>query len=497
MSFNLAPARVTTMQLFYIFQFLAFLVTSSMAQAQAFEWSFSDPAVTTDIEACKKLSVNVTCLVGSKCTGPYYMLALVDGGIPRTSLLGQTTTELSWFVDEPIGSSMLLTIVDAEGKPGQISSELYTVIAGASKSCITTTPTTSFTFTANVTKELSTCDPWGLSITGGAPPYTVTLASIEASSVTNSTLDATDNLYIYINRASPGAGLLAAVSDSKGQWAAGTIFVQTKGGSDYKCDGAVSSSGQSSDQSSSIPSASITMATTTFSIISSSTADSGVFVTGKRHNNGLIIVVCLVAVMIMTAATCFWLQGKRRKAAKKYNTQVQPFKIEIAGPPSESWGSSMRSPMRSWYNFGSPTTEAPPARSISSWVAGHSSQPSESVYSMPMNDLSEGSNTGTGTGKMFRSRTGTSATRSEKQPARNRTDTLSSNQASSSYRSPFTDEDIEEEETPEGSSSARSTYVIQHRDASFSSHVPMLLREIPPPYSESSSNPAESSAPSL
>jgi len=83
------------------------------------------------------------------------------------------------------------------------------VKAGKSTSC-TAQPSglPNFKFTANVTSEISTCDPLGLTISGGTSPYIVSLVPSNAPAVTNVTLPLADDSYTYINRASPGGELV-------------------------------------------------------------------------------------------------------------------------------------------------------------------------------------------------------------------------------------------------------------------------------------------------
>ena len=54
------------------------------------------------------------------------------------------------------------------------------------------------------------CAPWGITISGGAPPYNITLAALGQPVVTNSTIPKTvvQNHLTYINRAIPGAQLV-------------------------------------------------------------------------------------------------------------------------------------------------------------------------------------------------------------------------------------------------------------------------------------------------
>lgn len=79
--------------------------------------------------------------------------------------------------------------------------------AGADRSCIHS-QSTSLVITANVTKDLSTCAPWGLTITGGVQPYNIVLAAVDASVVTNITVPQGFDILTYINRANPNSQIL-------------------------------------------------------------------------------------------------------------------------------------------------------------------------------------------------------------------------------------------------------------------------------------------------
>jgi hypothetical protein len=64
------------------------------------------------------------------------------------------------------------------------------------------------TIKPNVTMDLKTCDPWGLTITGGTPPYNVTILSVGATFVTNVTVPKGFDALTYINRANPNGAIL-------------------------------------------------------------------------------------------------------------------------------------------------------------------------------------------------------------------------------------------------------------------------------------------------
>jgi hypothetical protein len=75
--------------------------------------------------------------------------------------------------------------------------------------CVTTpTLTPAFTITSNVTGDLETCQPWGLTVQGGVPPYTVTLGALDSPYVTNVSIPVGDNNFTYINRAAPNGQLI-------------------------------------------------------------------------------------------------------------------------------------------------------------------------------------------------------------------------------------------------------------------------------------------------
>ncbi|KAJ7826535.1 hypothetical protein B0H13DRAFT_1657479, partial [Mycena leptocephala] len=118
---------------------------------------------------------------------PFYMIAFAVGGAPITTLIGMNESDLSWTVSHPI-------VVDSHGNTGGIAPPLYT--------------TTDFYMTANVTDVLATCAPWGLTVHGGMPPYTLTLAALDSPSVTNVTLGPNGSMFTYINRANPGSQMI-------------------------------------------------------------------------------------------------------------------------------------------------------------------------------------------------------------------------------------------------------------------------------------------------
>jgi hypothetical protein len=56
--------------------------------------------------------------------------------------------------------------------------------------------------------DLSTCQPWGLKVTGGIPPYNITLISVGSTVVTNVSLLQGFDIFTYINKANPNGQIM-------------------------------------------------------------------------------------------------------------------------------------------------------------------------------------------------------------------------------------------------------------------------------------------------
>ncbi|KAJ7851030.1 hypothetical protein B0H14DRAFT_2762350 [Mycena olivaceomarginata] len=202
---------------------------------QRFEWWFSgDQALSTSKPSCGSFSIGADARTADGIP-PFYMTAFAVGGTPSTSFIGTNESNLTWTLTHPVGTQLVLGVVDSQGHSGGIAPTLYTVTAGATTQCIPTIKSdTSFKISANVTDVLNTCQPWGLMIEGGAPPYNVTIAPMNSANITNATLGSTDSVFTYINRVPRGA------SDMNGNWATGSPFVRTQGSADITCLGLVS-----------------------------------------------------------------------------------------------------------------------------------------------------------------------------------------------------------------------------------------------------------------
>ncbi|KAF5378925.1 hypothetical protein D9757_008740 [Collybiopsis confluens] len=211
-----------------------------------FQWKFANNFLSYSLPSCQTFGIIVEPVNATNLTQafpPFYMLAWEIGGTPRTTLLGTDNSSLSWQVDHPVGTSLMLNVVDSRGNGGGITPQAFTVLTGQSTQCITRGNDTSFTVTANVTESLETCQPWGLRIKGGIPPYNISFAQFSSPIVTNVTVQSPSDAFTFINRATAGFTLLAAVSDITGRYAFGTPTVMPTGSYDVTCAGLNSAAG--------------------------------------------------------------------------------------------------------------------------------------------------------------------------------------------------------------------------------------------------------------
>ena len=79
--------------------------------------------------------------------------------------------------------------------------------AGPSDSCLPKSPSVKITTSATT---LNTCDTLVIDISGGQPPYSLTIATTNSNVVTNVTLSPPSNQYTYVNRASPDGTMVGA-----------------------------------------------------------------------------------------------------------------------------------------------------------------------------------------------------------------------------------------------------------------------------------------------
>ncbi|KAJ6502911.1 hypothetical protein C8R47DRAFT_218951 [Mycena vitilis] len=312
------------------------------AQAK-FEWGFTQ-TTSTSLPSCQTLLLSADGLSGNNGVPPFYMIAFPIDGTPMTSFIGTNESGLSWQVQYPTGQSpflaswhsdtnsvwfagtqLLLGVVDSGGITGGIDTPVYTVTAGASTQCIPPA-STDFKMTANVTDVLTACQPWGLTIEGGAPPYTVTIAVRDSHSVTNVTLGPTDSVFTYINSAKDGSQMIASVSDKNGRWATGNPFVNTTGTSTNACAGLASTSGNG------------TSTTTSQSQSNSKPTENPTptALTSQRHpaKIGAIIGGSVAGLLLLVALGIWAIWWLRRRAARKKENALPPTDLNAFMPPS-------------------------------------------------------------------------------------------------------------------------------------------------------------------
>ncbi|TFK98398.1 hypothetical protein BDV98DRAFT_573106 [Pterulicium gracile] len=346
----MAPSRSFSWILLLCF----FLMPGDRAHAQQddpfskkFQWQFIDNAYSASLPACQPLRVLVKSYNEDNSTHgtpPYYMFTLPAGGTPRMYPIGEKEDDLRWKLDFPVGTELMLTVLDANSSVGGISPRLYTSVPGSTTSCVKERDSPSnFTITANVTDTLNTCDPWGITVSGGVPPYMFTLAAVGSPVLTNVTSETDDqDTLTYINRADPDGQLLVAVSDVTGRFASGTPMVNTSGSKDYNCTGLVTTFGNSQQ----------------IKQQQQAVAQSAASKRQKKH--ATIGASCAVVALLLIVGALFLVRFLKRRKARLLGTDVDalPRKFELASPTtmsSSAYTNGDRPQTPSSSNFPSPT----------------------------------------------------------------------------------------------------------------------------------------------
>jgi len=92
--------------------------------------------------------------------------------------------------------------MDANGNSGGVAPLTYNITDGQGSGCYSKQNTTLRIY-ANVTQNLATCEPWGIQIVGGVPPYNITINSPNQGTWTNMSLPEGFDMLTYIDRTSP------------------------------------------------------------------------------------------------------------------------------------------------------------------------------------------------------------------------------------------------------------------------------------------------------
>ncbi|KAI0034684.1 hypothetical protein K488DRAFT_83748 [Vararia minispora EC-137] len=145
---------------------------------------------------------------------PFYMMAVdVNGGTTTHKLEAYGDGGWAWAVDRDVGAQLLLSVVDANGASGGVSSESWTVQPGE-RACAASTPfIPGLNVTAKVIQQAARqCQRPPLSVPGGTAPYTFTLLERGAHAL-NITADFIPEFSSY---AAPGSSIIVIVSDASG-----------------------------------------------------------------------------------------------------------------------------------------------------------------------------------------------------------------------------------------------------------------------------------------
>ncbi|KAK7007856.1 hypothetical protein R3P38DRAFT_3026444 [Favolaschia claudopus] len=340
---------------------------------QTWEWQFSVSAQTasTSLPSCATLALTANPRAAANGTlladgiPPFYMTAFPVNGIPSVAFIGTNESDLTWTVKYPVGTKLLLGLVDSHGTSGGIDTPLYTVSAGETSDCLPSPPSdTSFKITTNVTDALDTCQPWGLTVEGGTPPYHVTIATLNSPNITNITFGTMDSVLTYINRTPPGNQMIATASDVSGRWASGNPFVRTQGAQDIDCIGLV---------------------TTTHGIEDENSTSQEHHSLSHRTKIWIIVGAALGAVLIVGAIFAVFILRRRRKESLE-TSEITPFSRES----NASGGNIVAYPLESSLYAARATSKIAPSSRFSTGPESSSSITGGTmVFASPHPDLAE------------------------------------------------------------------------------------------------------------
>ncbi|KAJ7064572.1 hypothetical protein C8F01DRAFT_1229145 [Mycena amicta] len=350
---------------------------SDLQSEQMFEWGFTDTVrrspphiqlvnltafqTSHSLAACGAMSVFVRPLVQYTPVPPFYMAAFPLGAdrTPAISSVGRNSSTLEWTVRFPLGTQLLLALVDGHGVSGGVDVPLYTVTDGTTQ-CMTQLETSTkssssaqlftLTTTTSFNASLATCGHWPLSIAGGTPPFVITVAAQHSPDVTNITLGRgsfpfelsftyfpgdSQRIYSYTNLAQPGRQMIAAASDSTGSWALGVPFVHTIGTTDVTC----STASQQSNASSTSTAISSSSGSPTAAASTSTPGLDHAVATAKK----IVLAVCIVGILCMIGLVWCMLGRRMRRtsiaAMDSRSGSVSPF-VGAGSPISTSRMSS-------------------------------------------------------------------------------------------------------------------------------------------------------------
>ncbi|KAK7679060.1 hypothetical protein QCA50_018004 [Cerrena zonata] len=216
-------------------------IVSSKDLNPGFFWGFNGNSSPTSFPSCSSVSISISLRPNSTIglgIPPFSMYSFEPGGIPHVQRIGSNPLSLSWTVDHLPGTKLLLVMLDSLNNTGGIPEKMYDVVSG-STACISQTsdPPSTFKLSSNVTDQLTTCEPWGLTATNGTPPYTIYITAVGSDTITVVKMGDADNTLIYPDRVEPNTSVFASIQDSLGIWGNSTQAVTTTGSSDPTCSG--------------------------------------------------------------------------------------------------------------------------------------------------------------------------------------------------------------------------------------------------------------------
>ncbi|KDQ50208.1 hypothetical protein JAAARDRAFT_200204 [Jaapia argillacea MUCL 33604] len=212
----------------------------STQSGNTFSFPFDQLAPNSELLSCLPYHLSVGY---SRYPPIYYLYAYELGGVTSVSTLNASNNYM-WTVSHRPGTQLMLSVTDANGNSGGVSGTVYGVIPGATD-CLPPPANQSFFMISNVTGNLEPCQPLGLAIEGGSPPYSLSFVSLNATAPVIVTLPSVDNALTYINAAPPGIAM--SVHDSTGTWGIGTSLIYTVGPLNSSCNGTSLIPSQTSD----------------------------------------------------------------------------------------------------------------------------------------------------------------------------------------------------------------------------------------------------------
>ncbi|KAF9050838.1 hypothetical protein BDZ89DRAFT_1032884 [Hymenopellis radicata] len=289
--------------------------------AKIFQWAFQSNSVSSTLGTCQEFGIVVSkwpdYTGNSSGVPPYYMRAWEQGGSVQTTLLGSDASSLKWTVTNAVGSKLLLNVIDSNDSSAGVAPKLFTIDTGSTTNCVVNDPVTTFTVKSNLTEgTLAACQPWGLRIKNGVPPYNISFAQLDSPVVTNVTTNQDDDAYTYINRADG-----ASVVDSTGRVANGNPSIMTASQTDIDCGSLNSSSGNSTE----------------LDAAAAQEAQEQADRDSKKRTGIIVGVVIGVLALLLIGGGAFWWWYRRRNNGRKSSLDFDP---DLAPTPYMSAGPS-------------------------------------------------------------------------------------------------------------------------------------------------------------